>query len=90
MQYLNIPTFQTLCGEAAVKALNDYVKDLAEQKPEELTDNQAKVLTTLARALIFSIQSEKTETSKENIRQRHSKSCRKVTQVILSKLRLSR
>jgi len=58
MQYLTIPKSQILHGEEAVKALNDYIKILEEQKPEELTDNQVKALTQSARALISSIQSE--------------------------------
>jgi hypothetical protein len=69
MQYLNIPTFQTLCGEAAVKALNDYVKDLAEQKPEELTESQVKALTQSAKALIASLQS---QTPSKNVKPKSS------------------
>jgi len=57
-EYLTIPKVQILRGEEAIKALNDYMKILEEQKPEELTDNQVKALTQSARALISSIQSE--------------------------------
>jgi hypothetical protein len=58
MQYLNIPTFPTLRGEAAIKTLNDYIRDLAEQKPEGLTDEQVTTLTKFAKGLISSIQSQ--------------------------------
>jgi phage host-nuclease inhibitor protein Gam len=58
MQYLNIPKFPTLRGEDAIKALNDYVQELVEQKPEELTDKQVTTLTKFAEGLISSIQSQ--------------------------------
>jgi phage host-nuclease inhibitor protein Gam len=58
MQYIYIPKVQTLRGEDAIKALNDYVKELAEQKPEELTDKQVTTLTKFAEGLISSVESE--------------------------------
>ena len=58
MQYMYIPPVQTLRGQDAIKALNDYIQELEEQKPEELTDKQVKALTQSAKALISSIQSE--------------------------------
>jgi hypothetical protein len=60
MQYLIIPTFQTLRGEEAIKALTEYIKELEEQKPMELTEKQTNALIQFARGLISSIQSEAT------------------------------
>ena len=57
-EYLTIPKVQVLRGAEAVKALNDYIKILEEQKPEELTEKQITVITKFARGLIASIQSE--------------------------------
>jgi len=69
MQYMYIPAVQTLRGQEAIKALNDYIQELEEQKPEELTDKQVKALTQSAKALISSIQS---ETPSKNVKPRQS------------------
>jgi len=82
MQYLNIPTYQTLRGEEAIKALNEYIKELEEQKPEELTDKQVKALTKFARRLISSI---KLETPNKSIEQKHFVSFKKVKDAVLHK-----
>ncbi len=46
MQHMHISKFQTLRGGGVevIKTLNDYVMQLEREKPEELTDEQAKVL----------------------------------------------
>lgn len=48
MQYLMIPTFETLRGQDAIKALKEYIKELEEQKPEELTEKQVNTLIKFA------------------------------------------
>ncbi len=85
MQYLNIPKFQTLRGEAAIEALNEYIAELEEQTPGELTDKQAKALTKFARGLISSIES---ETPNESVQPNHFVSFKKVRDVVLPRLQL--
>lgn len=69
MQYLNIPTFQSLRGEEAINALNEYIKELEDQKPVELTEKQVNVLMKFAKGLISSIESEASKTPVENVKQ---------------------
>ena len=58
MQTIEIPEFPTLCGEEAVKALYEYVRELEEQKNEELTEKQTEALIKLALGLIAAIETE--------------------------------
>ena len=87
MQYIYIPTVQTLRGEAAIKALNDYVINLEEQTPEELTDAQTRALMTFAQGLISSIQAEKcSEKSPKSLREMPFESFSKLKDVVLPRL----
>lgn len=58
MQPIEIPDFQVLRGEEAVKALRDYIEELEKQKGDELTDKQTAALIKLAKGLISSIETE--------------------------------
>jgi len=55
MEPIEIPMLNV---EKAVKALQDYIKELEELKSEELTDKQAKALIRFAEGLISSNESE--------------------------------
>jgi hypothetical protein len=83
MQYLTIPGFQTLRGEDAIKALNDYVEELAEQKPEESADSQVKALTKICQSIDFF---HPVRNTAKSIHRRQSVSFRKVRDAILPKL----
>jgi chromatin remodeling complex protein RSC6 len=58
MQPIEIPEFPTLRGEEAIKALYEYIRELKEQKSEELTKKQTKALIKLAQSLISAIETE--------------------------------
>ena len=79
MSYMYIPEFQTLRGEEAIEALNEYIAELEEQKPVELTDKQVDALIKFARGLIASI---KLETPKDPIQQKHFAPFKKVHAVL--------
>ena len=83
MPYMYIPEFPTLRGEAAIKALNEYIAELEEQKPVELTDKQVNAIIKFARELITSIRS---ETPKEPVQQKHSVHFQKVKDAVLLRL----
>jgi hypothetical protein len=58
MQYYERPEIYVLKGEEAIEALNNYVEELKEKTPEELTKKQAKVMIKLAKGLIQTIENE--------------------------------
>ena len=58
MQYVEIPELPTLRGEEAIRALYEYIRELEEQKSEELTEKQTKALIKLAQGLIPIIEAE--------------------------------
>jgi chromatin remodeling complex protein RSC6 len=58
MQYIEVPELPTLRGEEAIKALYEYIRELEEQKSEELTKKQTKALIKLAQGLISAIEKE--------------------------------
>jgi hypothetical protein len=67
MQYIYIPEFQALRGEEAIKALNDYIRELEEQKPVELTDTQVNALIKFAQGLISFIETDAPPASNKKI-----------------------
>jgi len=58
MTFIEIPDLPVLRGEEAIKALSDFIKELEEEKSEELTVKQTKALTKFARGLISAIEAE--------------------------------
>jgi len=58
MQYFEKPKIVVLKGEEAVEVLNNYIKELGENKPEELTEGQTKAMIKLAEGLIQTIEHE--------------------------------
>jgi len=58
MQPVKIPEFPKLRGEEAVEALNDFIKELGEQRGKELTDKQTNALIKFSLGLISSIEAE--------------------------------
>jgi hypothetical protein len=58
MQPLKIPELPILRGEEAINALHEYIRELEEQKNEELTEKQTKALIKLAQELISAIETE--------------------------------
>ena len=70
MQPLEIPEFQILRGEKAIKALHDFINELEEQRDKELTEKQIAALTKLAKGLISSIEAEtRSDTSDKDIKE---------------------
>jgi hypothetical protein len=86
MEYLTIPTFQTLRGEEAIKSLTEYIKELEEQKPMELTEKQTNALIKSAKGLIASIESETSKASMKNIKQGHCVSFKNFKDAVLLRL----
>jgi hypothetical protein len=71
MQFIEIPEFPILRGEEAVKALNEFIIELKEQRGKELTAKQTKALIKLAKGLIHSIETEtRASTSGKNIKRK--------------------
>jgi len=58
MQSVKIPKFQRLRGEEAIKALNEFIAELEEQRGKELTDKQTNALIKLAKGLMASVKIE--------------------------------
>jgi len=58
MQPIQIPEFPRLCGEEAIDALRDLVRELEEQRGKELTDKQTTALIKFSLGLISSIEAE--------------------------------
>ncbi|MDH5664140.1 MAG: hypothetical protein OEY90_06720 [Candidatus Bathyarchaeota archaeon] len=58
MQPVEIPEFPRLRGEEAIEALQDFIRELEEQRGKELTDKQTTALTKLSLGLISSIEAE--------------------------------
>ena len=70
MQSLEIPEFQILRGEKAIKALYDFINELEEQRGEELKEKQIAALIKLAKGLISSIEAEtRSGTSDKDIKE---------------------
>ncbi|UCE95842.1 MAG: hypothetical protein JSV51_09100 [Candidatus Bathyarchaeota archaeon] len=70
MQYYERPQINVLKGEEAVEVLNDYINELRENKPDELTKNQTTTMIKLAEGLIQAIESDQsTEGSRLKIPQ---------------------
>jgi hypothetical protein len=86
MEYLTIPTFQTLRGEEAIKALTEYIKELEEQKPVELTKKQTNALIKSAKGLIATIELEASKTPMKNIKQGHCGSFKNLKDAVLLRL----
>jgi len=58
MRNLVIPEIPILRGQEAIEALNEIIKELEQQKGNELTEKQAKALMKVANELISSIKAE--------------------------------
>jgi uncharacterized protein YycO len=58
MEYFERPKIHVLRGDRAVEALNKYVEELEENKPEELTEAQTKAMIKFAKGIISAIQDE--------------------------------
>ena len=58
MQYIEIPKFPVYQGEKAIIFLRDFIKELEENRSEELTVKQATTLIKIAKGLISSIEAE--------------------------------
>ena len=58
MQNVRIPEFPMLRGEEAIEALEEFVRELEEQRGKELTDKQTTALIKFSFGLIASIQAE--------------------------------
>ena len=58
MQPPKIPELPILCGEEAKNALHEYIRELEEQKSEELTEKQSKVLIKLSHELISTVETQ--------------------------------
>jgi hypothetical protein len=58
MQSIEIPELPTLRGENAIKALNEYIKELEGQNNGELTKKQTQTLIKLSQGLISVIETE--------------------------------
>jgi uncharacterized protein (DUF2344 family) len=58
MEYLHMPEIVTFEGEEAKKILEEYIMELEQNKPDELTESQAKVMKRVARELISVIEGE--------------------------------
>jgi hypothetical protein len=69
LELIEIPEFPILHGEKAIKALQDYIRELEEQKNEELTDKQAKAMIQLAQGLISTIETETRTVSRKKPRE---------------------
>jgi len=63
MQPIEIPRFQVLRGEKAIKFLYDFINELEEQRGKELTEKQTTTLIKIAKGLISSIEAEMLDTS---------------------------
>lgn len=75
MQSVKIPSFQRLRGEEAVKALNEFIAELEEQRGKELTDKQTNALIKLAKGLMKSVKTEMWSiTSRKEIAEAHEMS----------------
>jgi len=72
MQSVKIPKFQRLRGEEAIKALDEFIAELEEQRGKELTDKQTNALIKLAKGLMASIKIEtRSITSRKEIADAH-------------------
>ena len=60
MQPLLIPEFPKLSGEEAIEVLQDFIRELEEQRGVELTTKQTNALTKFSLGLISSIEEENT------------------------------
>jgi hypothetical protein len=58
MEYPQKPEIVTFQGEEAKRVLEEYVRELEQNKPDELTEAQAKVMKRVARELIAVIEGE--------------------------------
>ena len=58
MEYPQKPETVTFQGEEAKRILKEYVRELEQNKPDELTEAQAKVMKRVARELIIVIEGE--------------------------------
>jgi hypothetical protein len=58
MEYPQKPEIVTFQGEEAKRILEEYIRELDQNKPDELTEAQAKVMKRVARELIVVIEGE--------------------------------
>jgi len=58
MRPIQTPEFTRLRGDEAIEALQDFVRELEEQRGKELTDKQTSVLIKFSLGLISSIEAE--------------------------------
>ncbi len=65
MHYCDRPQIVVLKGEEAVEGLTNYIRELRENKPEELTEGQTEVMIKLAEGLIQAIKNEPSTTEKK-------------------------
>lgn len=68
MQYFEKPEVHVLRGEDAIRVLDEYIGQMRENPPKELTERQAKAMIKLAKGLISVIDEETTawETAKHS------------------------
>jgi hypothetical protein len=69
MEYPQKPVIVTFRGEEAKRILEEYVRELEQNKPDELTEAQAKVMKRVARELIVVIEG---ETQIPQLKRQHS------------------
>jgi len=78
MEAIKIPYSPVLSGGEAIKAIQEFTRQVKEERNEELTTKQTKTLIKLAQGLISSIEAERVSTCKGNkempIRKRFNKS----------------
>ena len=68
MQPTKIPELPVFRGEKAIMFIRGFIKELEEQRSEELTEKQAATLIKIAKGLISSIEAE--VCTKEKLRRR--------------------
>jgi hypothetical protein len=61
MQSIALPEFPRLQGEEAIEALHNFIEELNEEGNKDLTKKQTKTLKKLAKGIITSIESTKSE-----------------------------
>jgi hypothetical protein len=61
MQSIALPEFPRLQGEEAIEALHNFIEELNEEGNKDLTKKQTKTLKKLAKEIITSIESTKSE-----------------------------
>lgn len=77
MQAVEIPYFPVLRGEEAIKALQGFIREVKEEKSEELTFKQTRTLIKVAKGLISSIEAPTVSVNKDDEEKRLVKRVKK-------------